>query len=124
MPSSATQTPLMNRSMSSTSTASRGGLAGSSSEQDEPLMRSFSRQRAVRRRATPVQGRALESLGHAVEYLVDSRLFLSGIVQHDEQEAQQILMQLSRSVFSECAEVVPLGRRLSQWMSERLERAR
>jgi hypothetical protein len=32
----------------------------------------------IRRRGSLEQGRALETLGHAVEYLIDSRLFQSG----------------------------------------------
>lgn len=74
----------------------------------------------VRRRGSQEQGRALESLGHAVEYLVDSGLFLRDERnQRDEHEAIQILMRLSRAVFAECPEVVPLRRRLEAW-GERL----
>jgi hypothetical protein len=75
-------------------------------EEDLPL--EFSeRRKLVRRRANLVQGRSLEKLGHAVEYLVDSRMF---VVEPEtakaERDAVQILMQLSRSVFLECEEVV------------------
>ena len=77
----------------------------------------------VYRRGSPEQGRALEMLGHAVEYLVDSRLFQTGDhVQRDEQEAVQILMRLSRAVFSECPEVVSLRKRLRRWLGERVLR--
>ncbi len=65
--------------------------------------------RPVRRRGSLQQGRALEALGHAVEYLVDSRMFL--VQQTDskaDQEALRILMRLSREVFMECPEVVTL----------------
>lgn len=49
------------------------------------------------------QGWALEKLGHAVEHLVDSRLFdLNAQRVRDEQEAVQILMRMSRAIFSEC----------------------
>jgi hypothetical protein len=75
----------------------------------------------IKRRGSLEQGRALETLGHAVEYLVDSRLFHAGCHnQTDEQEAIQILMRMSRAVFSECPEVVTLGRRLGRWVSDRL----
>ena len=62
--------------------------------------------RRVRRRASREQGQALERLGHAVEYLIDSRLFLAGNLNAEaEREAVQLLMRLSRTVFSECMEV-------------------
>ena len=55
----------------------------------------------VRRRGNAEQGRALEMLGHAVEYLADSRLFLlEEVNQRDEDEAMQILMRMSREFMS------------------------
>jgi hypothetical protein len=63
--------------------------------------------RRVRRRASREQGQALERLGHAVEYLIDSRMFLTGKMNPAaEREAVQLLMRLSRSIFAECVEVV------------------
>ncbi len=65
--------------------------------------------------------RALEVLGHAVEYLVDSRMFMLG--EHNraaETEAVQILMRQSRTVFAECREVVPLRVRLSRFALRQL----
>jgi hypothetical protein len=77
----------------------------------------------VRRRGSVAQGRALEMLGHSVEYLVDSRLFQAGDHnQRAEQEAVQILMRLSRAVFAECPEVVSLRKRLGRWIAERIAR--
>ena len=74
----------------------------------------------IRRRASLAQGRALEKLGHAVEYLVDSRMFHPGAVnQRDEQEAVQILMRASRAVFAECAEVISMKQRVREWMEMR-----
>lgn len=76
---------------------------------------------AVRRRSSVQQGRALEILGHAVEYLVDSRMFLvDQPATRADAEATQILMLLSREVFFECAAVVPPARRLRLWIAERL----
>jgi hypothetical protein len=60
----------------------------------------------IRRRATYEQGRALETLGHAIEYLVDSSMFDPEI--NRDGEAVQILAYSSRQIFSECAEVVPM----------------
>jgi hypothetical protein len=76
---------------------------------------------ATRRRASQLQGRALEILGHAVEYPVDSRMFMVDQPStRADAEAIQILMLLSRQVFAECAEVTPPTRRLRHWISQRL----
>ncbi len=74
-------------------------------------------QHQPRRRANLQQGRALEILGHAIEYLIDSRMFLI----HEpatpaDAQATQILMQLNRQIFSECTEIVPTYRRLRNWL--------
>ena len=61
----------------------------------------------VRRRPTQQQGRALELLGHAIEYLVDSDLNCGTAGNAVPNEAAQILMRLNREVFADCAEVVP-----------------
>jgi hypothetical protein len=72
-------------------------------------------ERRIRRRATREQGQALERLGHAIEYLVDSRLFMTGKLDvRAEQEAVQLLMRMSRSVFAECHEVVPVWEQVSR----------
>ena len=77
----------------------------------------------VRRRASYEQGRALETLGHAVEYLVDSRLrFDDPQAAAGERDAIELLIRLNRAVFSECPEVVPVGRRVRQWFAARLFR--
>jgi hypothetical protein len=72
---------------------------------------------APRRQPTVEQGRALEKLGHAIEYLIDSRLYApSSLPVGDNEKASQILMRLSREVFAECPEIVPAGRRLKHWL--------
>ena len=86
----------------------------------QPLRRGPS----VRRRGSIEQGRALETLGHAVEYLIDSRMFQLGEVnQRDENEAVQILMRMSRAVFEECPEVVPIRQRLKRWFVDHVSRS-
>jgi hypothetical protein len=72
----------------------------------------------IRRRPSPYQGRALEKIGHAVEYLIDSRaaLICEPVTKADT-EAVEILMRLSRIVFSECEEIVPVTQRLKAWMA-------
>ncbi len=79
---------------------------------------------SVRRRGSSEQGRALETLGHAVEYLVDSRMrFSDPQAAASEREAVEILMRLNRTVFSECPEVVPFGRSVRQWFATHFTRA-
>lgn len=74
---------------------------------------------AVRRRPTMEQGRGLEMLSRAVEYLVDSCMMQGAQpevrLSRPDSEAVRILMRLNREVFSECKEVVPIGQRLRQW---------
>ena len=75
----------------------------------------------VRRRANMQQGRALEILAHAIEYLVDSRMFLvNEPARKSDGEAIQLLARLGHEVFATCAEVVPIRRRLKRWTAERL----
>lgn len=79
----------------------------------------------VRRRGSIAQGQALETLGHAVEYLVDSALFLRETSDsRAHQDAVQILMRASRNVFAECPEVLSLRSRFSQWALQLASRAR
>jgi hypothetical protein len=81
------------------------------------------RMKLVRRRGTVAQGRALETLGHAVEYLIDTRMFhIEAFNATDEREAVQLLMRMSREVFSECPEVVTLRKRLKRWVAKRMGR--
>ena len=78
----------------------------------------------VRRRGTLEQGRALETLGHAVEYLVDSGMFHREAIDSKANDAAvQILMRASRAVFLECPEVVPVRRRVGQWGQRLVARA-
>jgi hypothetical protein len=58
-------------------------------------------------------GRTLLMLGHAAEYLVDSRRFLvRGKATDSDNDAIHVLMGLSRSVFDEYAEGASKGRGL------------
>lgn len=77
--------------------------------------------RVIRRRPNLEQGRALEILGHAVEYLVDSRMYaMKETAGQGDVDAVQILSRCSREVFSTCSEIVPIHKRFKQWASERL----
>lgn len=66
-----------------------------------------------RRRITPEAGRALEKLGHAVEYL--SADFVHGVgsvsSQRERLAAVRMLMQLNREIYEECPELPTLRER-------------
>jgi hypothetical protein len=77
----------------------------------------------ARRRPTRDQGRGLELLGHAIEYLVDSDLNGGfGTRPAQPPQAAQMLMRLSREVFAECPEVVPFWRKVSLGVHRWFER--
>ena len=71
-----------------------------------------------RRKTSPQQGRALEVLGHAIEYLVDSRLFDQWESAADA-EAVHLLMACSRSVFADGKEVFPWHLRVQRALAKR-----
>ena len=75
---------------------------------------------AVSRRPSREQGRALEQLGHAVEYLIDSRMFLTGIAYtRAEEQALQVLMGASREVFESCPATISWSGSMSGWIGRR-----
>ncbi|HUZ94608.1 MAG TPA: hypothetical protein VMU57_06805 [Edaphobacter sp.] len=77
--------------------------------------------RIIRRRPTQTQGQALEKLGRAIEYLMDSRMaLLYETPTKADADALDILMRLNRWVFSECEEIVPVRRRLKAWVMARV----
>lgn len=71
-----------------------------------------------RRRIDPNSGRALEILGHAIEYLSDELVHGSGIILADDPrvEAIQLLMALNRQVYLACPEVQTLGERCRSFL--------
>ncbi len=75
----------------------------------------------LRRRPDPQQGRALELLGHAIEYLVDSQLAATqGSTAEADAHAVRILSYRSKKIFLECAETIPMHLQLKQWLREQL----
>ena len=60
-----------------------------------------------RRQIDPASGRALEVLGHAIEYLSDELAHNSDLVSANNPQVQavQILMALNREVYLACPEV-------------------
>lgn len=66
-----------------------------------------------RRYVDPESGRALEVLGHAIEYLTDE-LANSGdpvVANHPQVEAIQLLMAINRQIYFQCPEAKGFGER-------------
>lgn len=74
-----------------------------------------------RRQTTPEQVRALEVLGHAVEHLVDSRLFEQWESAADA-EAVHLLMSCSLAVYAGDQDVKPWHQRVQHNLLKRLHR--
>ncbi len=66
-----------------------------------------------RRRITPQAGRALEILGHAIEYLTDEFVHEGHAftAKNSQLQAVQMLMALNRQVYFECPEIPTFGER-------------
>jgi hypothetical protein len=66
-----------------------------------------------RRRISPQAGRALEILGHAIEYLTDEFVHegVAFSAKNGQLEAVQMLMAFNREVYFECPEVPTFGDR-------------
>jgi len=69
----------------------------------------------LRRCRTREHGVALMTVGHAIEYLVDSRLIKQQDTTSAELEALSILLNANLSVYNEGTEIRPIGSRLRQW---------
>jgi hypothetical protein len=82
------------------------------------VSRAARRRRATRRRIDPDSGRALEILGHAIEYLADEYVRAGGsLCAHNGQlEAVQLLMAANRAIYYACPRVLSLGERLRRWL--------
>jgi hypothetical protein len=66
-----------------------------------------------RRRISPQAGRALEILGHSIEYLTDEFIHQGGslFTRDGQLEAVQLLMALNRQIYYECPQVPTFGER-------------
>lgn len=69
----------------------------------------------LRRCRTREQGIALMTVGHAIEYLVDSRLIKQENTTTAEREALAILLSANLAVYNEGTEIKPMGSRLREW---------
>ena len=75
--------------------------------------------RGLTRRLDKTTGRALEQIGHAIEYLLDNHaLSATGNAQALD-EAVAILSRASRGIFAECPVVLPRKIRLVRWLQQR-----
>lgn len=77
--------------------------------------------RKCRRSISPQAGRALELLGHAIEYLADEFIHEQGefTSRNPQIKAMQILMALNRQVYFECPEVPSLTERFRSLLRRR-----
>jgi hypothetical protein len=71
-----------------------------------------------RRRISPDAGRALEKLGHAIEYLTDEYIHEGGTFSRGDAKLQavELLMAINREVYFSCPEVPTLASRWRAWM--------
>ncbi len=69
----------------------------------------------LRRCRTREQGTALINLGHAIEYLVNSRVIKQPSLSGAEREALAILVRANLSVYNDGMEIVPIASRLRRW---------
>jgi hypothetical protein len=69
--------------------------------------------RQCHRRVSPEAGRALEILGHAIEYVTDEFVHAGGAISAHcaPLDAVQILMALNREIYFECPITPTLGQR-------------
>lgn len=70
----------------------------------------------VRRRPGRTQGKALETLAHALEYLVDNGLERGDLGWGETQEAVQLIAEKSRAVFAGCPEIITFSQRLTRFL--------
>ena len=72
----------------------------------------------VARRPSRDQGLAIETIGHAIEYLVDMQMLETEPDEYlGHTHAVQLLSQLSRQVFEECPAYVPLSQKVASWVA-------
>jgi hypothetical protein len=77
--------------------------------------------RAVRRRINPQAGRALEKLGHAIEYLTDEFVESGGSLAASDPrlDAVQMLMAINREIYFSCPAVPGPVERVRAWLRMR-----
>ncbi len=75
----------------------------------------------LQRRIDPAAGRALEKLGHAIEYLTDEYVYSGGplAAQDPQLEAVQLLMAVNREIYLSCPAVPSPIERIRAWLRSR-----
>ncbi|CAN5685740.1 hypothetical protein BH10ACI4_BH10ACI4_16470 [soil metagenome] len=73
------------------------------------------------RRVTLEHARGLDILTRSIEYLLDSRFYITTRQTAAESDAVQILLRLSRQHFHECIEAAAHAQSLRRWISNRLQ---
>jgi hypothetical protein len=75
-----------------------------------------------RRRVSPEAGRALEILGHAIEYLTDEHVHEGSLLVYENAhlEALQLLKALNRQIYLECPVVPSLRERCRAFLFGKL----
>jgi len=76
---------------------------------------------ALRRRISPEAGRALEKLGHAIEYLIDEYVHSDGFLtaRDPRVEAVQLLISINREIYFSCPVVQGPVDRFRGWLRMR-----
>ncbi len=71
-----------------------------------------------RRRITPEAGRAIEKLGHAIDYLVDEYIHEGGTFTRNDAplQAVEMLMAINRKIYFACSPMPTLGERWHVWL--------
>jgi hypothetical protein len=75
----------------------------------------------IHRKTDTHHGATLQILGHAAEYLAESRRYTLSATKTDE-EAIHILMRLSREVFDEYAKAAAARTRFHDWVMDQVVR--
>ena len=88
------------------------------------VLRTGARSKPVerRRKVSPRCGKALEALGHAIEYLTDEHYNQSESLRLNDplNQAVKILMAANRAVYFDCPEVPTLRERCTAWLEHRV----
>ena len=109
--------------MATTVTSGNLSTASISTSQGRPVA-ALARHRP--RRMTPAAGRAIEMLGHAIEYLTDEFVLECvktkepvAVATHPQMKAIELLMARNREVYFSCPEAPTLGERLRSLLNVR-----
>jgi hypothetical protein len=94
---------------------------------EAPSQPPLTSERAVRsRHITPEAGRALEKLGHDIDYLADELVDKGTLLSPNDDRIQaiQILMALNRKVYFECPIIQTVGERFRAFLGRFIRKAR